>query len=244
MDRVDQMQYGAFRRQMYALFGNSLLRPLGKEAANLLDASFWLSFPLDASNERIESGITGLANACNKIASNQGDDAVDALAIEYTRLFIGPGTPLAPPWESLYVGCNEKSCADDGSGDAAGSAGSAVLFGRPTFEVKEMMRKRGLSLGPDIHQLEDHIAVEMLCLAASIEGLEVSGVTRDVIEGDLNFIEQHPLSWIEPLTRRVQATEEYGFYGSLLELCWGFMIDDVAILGEITSSLEAGADAR
>ena len=69
---------------------------------------------------------------------------LEAARSDYMALFVGPGTPLAPPWESV---CRHKD--------------EALVFQKETLEVRAAYRELGLQVEKLHHEPDDHIAYEL-----------------------------------------------------------------------------------
>jgi TorA maturation chaperone TorD len=202
------------RSELYAFFGNSLLKVMTEQSAVGLDPAFWEGFPLEASGGHLRSGLDGLVACARGLAALDRAQAVERVGVEYTRLFVGPGRPAAPPWETLY------------------REGGAVLFGQPTFDMRRLFAARGLRAGADSHQFEDHLGFELLYLGASGAGFPERGPSPESAAQQRDFIRAHPLSFIGPLLEAAREAATVGYYPALVELVWGYLLWDLALLGE------------
>ena len=117
---------------------------MSDESSAGLDSEFWHGFHLEAANEHMKHALAGLLRVTESLAPLPHVDAVLTVAAEYTRLFIGPSTPPAPLWESLY------------------REGDGYLFEQPTFDMEQILREHGLALDEGTHQFEDHLGIELL----------------------------------------------------------------------------------
>lgn len=212
----------------YAFLGNSLLRPLSQTADVGLDAAFWAAFPsFDAP------GVVEAADALARWAERDAadgrlrDERIRDVSVEYTRLFIGPPKPAAPPWETMNRG-----------------DGVTVGFGEPTFEMRRLLREAGLELVNSNHQYEDHLGIELLylselCRRAAAEAAGWGGraaaddavdTVRSVAGGTGSeapagaaeraraFAVEHPGAWVDALAARVAAAAPGGYHAGLLAL--------------------------
>lgn len=93
---------------------------------------------LDASSEPCAAG-------CPQPAL---ENAVRAVSVEFTHLFMGPPSPACPPWETYYR-----------------ETGTKNGFGRATFEMREILRGLGLRASGPGNQFEDHAGLELLVLS-------------------------------------------------------------------------------
>lgn len=112
------------------------------------------------------------------------DAAVETLAVEYCRIFIGPRSHLSPV-ESVVLG-------------------EGRLWGPSTEKVAEFYRAAGLAPAQDSRILPDHISMELDCLAQ----LEES----DRHDGAVAFARGHILRWLPALTQHVQQRATAAFY--------------------------------
>ncbi|MES9971289.1 MAG: molecular chaperone TorD family protein [Candidatus Thiodiazotropha sp.] len=140
-------------------------------------------------------------------------EVVEELAIEYTRLFIGPG-PHVSPHESIF------DQAEDGMGG---------LWGAKTVEVKKFIQATGLEYGNDFNGLPDHISVELEFMQ-KLTGWEADKwlqKDRESAEYCLlvqhKFLQQHLLSWVDQFCDAVIDQAETPFYGVMAELTKQFM---------------------
>lgn len=148
-------------------------------------------------------------------------DPVTALSVEYTRLFIGPPSPAAAPWETFYR--NEEVTSG---------------FGHATIEMRDALRSAGLQVSNKNNQYEDHIGIELLYVShlcsstqqfepnaqtspaqtsPSLVG-EASSLNEELSGEDIEFIKVHPLSWIGKLQEKVRLSASQSYYDHLLGL--------------------------
>lgn len=184
--------------EVYGFVGNSLLKPMTQTLSVGLDYAFWESFP-DFGDEAIRACIDACGRYAEAAATRPRDEAVQQVAVEYTRLFVGPPSPAAPPWETMHRG-----------------EGVTVGFGQATFEMRELLREAGLELRNENRQYEDHMGIELLYLSECCRRF-AAGEAADEAALD-SFIERHPLSWIASLRGRVIEAFPDGYFTGLLAL--------------------------
>ena len=207
MTRLLQNDFN-FLADAYAFIGNSLLKPMSMTETVGLEAEFWEAFP-DFGNEGVLTAKKALVAWADARADRDRDQAVEDVSVEYTRLFIGPPSPAAAPWETMY-------------GDAPEGEKITVGFGAPTFQMRQLLRDRGLELSNENNQYEDHIGIELLYLselcrdvAHASEGSAEYDETRSQVA---QFIAEHPARWVDSLTEKVDATFPEGYLVRLLML--------------------------
>ena len=191
-----------------AFAGNSLLRPLSQTADVGLDADFWTAFPDFGSAEVAAATAELAAWAQRDVADDRSrEERVRDVSVEYTRLFIGPPKPAAPPWETMNR-----------------AEGVTVGFGEPTFEMRRLLREAGLELSNDNRQYEDHLGIELLYLsellrhAAEAQAAGEGAVAAEQLAAARSFAVEHPLAWADAFAEQVRAAAPDGYYVRLLAL--------------------------
>ncbi len=184
--------------EVYGFVGNSLLKPMTQTPSVGIDYAFWESFP-DFGDEAIRACIDACSRYAEAAATRPRDEAVQQVAVEYTRLFVGPPSPAAPPWETMHRG-----------------EGVTVGFGQATFEMRELLCEAGLELRNENRQYEDHMGIELLYLSELCRRLAAGEAADEAALA--SFIERHPLSWIASLRDRVVEAFPDGYFAGLIAL--------------------------
>ena len=136
------------------------------------------------------------------------------LAVEYARLFLGPGKHISPH-ESVH---HQREDGQWGK-----------LWGASTAEVKKLIEATGLSYSDDFKGLPDHITVEFefmqqltLCEEQAWEETDTDKVTtcRQV---EKKFIEEHLVRWIPVFCEKVIQEAELPFYRAVAALTRSFI---------------------
>ncbi len=147
----------------------------------------------------------------DSLSGRSDKDLLEELAVEYARLFIGPG-PHTSPYAAVYLG-----------GDGAS------LWGPETVWVKRFIEDAGFDYKPDFHGLPDHIAVELEFMKemtsfearALEEGNEARAQTS--LETEEMFLTRHMARWVPEFCRKVEADAQYSFYGEMARLTKDFI---------------------
>mgnify|MGYP002230537596 FL=1 len=136
--------------EAYAFIGNSLLKPMTMTSTVGLDPAFWEAFP-SFDDEAVAEAVAACARYAEGAVqrAEAGEDEPQRAAVEYTKLFVGPPSPAAAPWETMYRGKNVT-----------------VGFGQATFEMRELLREAGLEVRNVNNQYEDHLGIELLYLSS------------------------------------------------------------------------------
>lgn len=139
------------------------------------------------------------------------------LAVEYTRLFLGPKNHN-PPYESLY---NIKE------GEPRQIWGSAAV------EVKRIIEGSGLSFKEDYGGIPDHISIElefMQKLVKKEEGFweeqKYDSLLSKTIKIEKKFIDEHLEKWIPEFCQKVIKAAKLDFYRNLAEFTKDFIITE------------------
>ena len=185
--------------EAYAFIGNSLLKPMTMTSTVGLDPAFWEAFP-SFDDEAVAEAVAACARYAEGAVqrAEAGEDEPQRAAVEYTKLFVGPPSPAAAPWETMYRGKNVT-----------------VGFGQATFEMRELLREAGLEVRNANNQYEDHMGIELLYLSELCRR-EATGEGATESADIAAFIEQHPLAWIEPFLDRVSEAAPNGYFAGLL----------------------------
>lgn len=149
------------------------------------------------------------------------------LEVEYARLFVGPGRPVAHPYESVYR--------------------EGKTMGDCTLAVRQSYAAEGLA--PEGHSLPDHVALELEFMA-HLARREAEAWERDEEEEALAclrqqeaFLGEHLGRWLPRFCRRVLAGEAHPFYARLAQRAWEHVAQDMAQVRAFLGTAEL-ADER
>ena len=141
-------------------------------------------------------------------------ELLEDLAIEYTRLFLGPGRHISPH-ESIH---HEKDNSKWGQ-----------LWGDSTVEVKKFIETTGLEYETDYKGLPDHISVELEFMqqltlreeqAWGDSDADGAAYCRKIEE---KFIEEHLIPWVPEFCEKIMQEAELPFYRDLAALTRNFI---------------------
>lgn len=137
----------------------------------------------------------------------------ESLAVEYTRLFIGPGSHISP-YESVFVNVD-------------GSEGG--LWGEKTVEVKKFIETAGFDYQADFSGLPDHIGAELEFMQklAETEACLRSGGHGEradwCLEVQKRFIDEHLSKWVPDFCDAVIERAELPFYAEMAKVTRSFI---------------------
>lgn len=139
------------------------------------------------------------------------EELADELAVEYARLFIGPGKHIYP-YESAY------NCGKAGPHSDAGT------------RVKNIIESLGLQYRADFRDNPDHISVE-LELMARIAAEEAGAWDKDefkkaaaFLELEERFVNEHLIKWVPEFAEKVIEAAVLSFYRETAELTREYII--------------------
>jgi len=127
--------------------------------------------------------------------------AVEALAVEYCRLFIGP-QPVSPPY-------------------ASAQGGEVLLGGRPRTRLEAFLARHGVP-APDLAwriASPDHIAVELAVLARLYAGDAPAAVVQELLT-------QHLWPWAPAWLADVASATRYQLYRTAARLGMALLGDE------------------
>ena len=143
-------------------------------------------------------------------------DIAEDLAIEYTRLFLGPGKHISPH-ESVQL-----------------KRGSGILWGSETSEVRQAYRAAGFDIGEPETKIPDHLSVELdfLSILAREEAQAWAEQDQDRTAKFLHlqhgFITRHLGKWAARFCAKVKEESEFAFYPAFADLLRGFLSGEKA----------------
>ncbi len=159
-----------------------------------------------------------LAELAHRLGESFAAQDMETLLIDYTALFIGPSQPSAMPYASFWL------------------TGDPSMRHEATMSVLDFYEQGGFDLSEDLHELPDHVAVELEFLYLLTyrlnqtksdddqEGLPAVGTLRH------RFVIEHMGSWIGPFADAVNAGACTAFYRELARLTKRFLYLEAGLL--------------
>ncbi len=168
-------------------------------------------------------GELGFMSKLKQMFEDDADHLLDRIKNEYTRLFIGPQSLPAPPWESVY------------------KSKERLLFNADTLAVREAYLKRGLLPSGYPNEADDHLSTEldfMFLMADEMRELFESGKDSgeqisDLVKSQLLFLEEHLLTWVSQFAKDIQKSESMLMYPQMANLLHVFLAEDARALRSI-----------
>jgi TorA maturation chaperone TorD len=141
-------------------------------------------------------------------------ELLDDLAVEYARLFLGPGKHISPH-ESVHYRKDDVQ--------------SGQLWGESTVQVKKFIESSGLTYQSDYKGLPDHISVELEFMQQVTlqEGQAWAEEDKDTalncLKNEMKFIEEHLVRWVPVFCEKVIQEAELPFYREIAGLTEKFV---------------------
>lgn len=140
------------------------------------------------------------------------------LALEYTRLFVGPSQGYVPPYESVHVDTRQAYYGLNGSSQPPDDRLARLLFGPSTLAVQQAYAAAGLAIAPDQGELPDHISLELqfmhhLCNREA-EAWNQNNVNQALEwrQHQRFFLTRHLRVWVPGFCAQIQAATDHPFY--------------------------------
>jgi TorA maturation chaperone TorD len=191
--------------------------------------------PTSALLQQMKSPVfrEGLASAGlnleEELLNQPEEKLLEDLAVEYTRLFLGPGQHISPH-ESVH---HEIDGGDWGR-----------LWGKSTVEVKKFIETAGLEYTSAYTGLPDHICVELEFMQEVIKRELQAWKEKDregaiyCLKIEKKFIEEHMARWVPGFCDKIIEYAELSFYREMAKLTKSFMENEHREIGIYLSKAE------
>ena len=178
----------------------------------------------------LEAEVAAGISLSNTLTGNLEEELLEDLAVEYTRLFIGPGKHISP-YAAIYTG-------GDGSS----------LWNSATTSVQNFIRAAGFDYRPDFRDLPDHISVELEFMQ-HLTAREAAAWGKGDLEGakrlrrlEARFLTEHLANWIPAFCERITVEANHPFYRALAGLTQGVIRSELQRFEELNSALIPGEE--
>jgi TorA maturation chaperone TorD len=141
-------------------------------------------------------------------------ELLEDLAVEYARLFLGPGQHISPH-ESVHHKMEGVQ--------------SGQLWGELTAEVKKIIESSGLEYITEYSGLPDHISVELEFMQHVVMREEQACQDDDKAtallcqENEKKFVDEHLFRWIPDFCEKVVTEADLPFYREMAKLTRTFI---------------------
>ncbi len=206
------------RARLYQLLSSVYIKPPGADFLKSL--SGWVASldrsggPTQFLSRQMRYSLEELDGFFKKIDEGFWAESVEAISVEFTRLFRGVKRQYSPPppYESLY--------RED----------SGRVFGDLTFAVHREYRRFGLDLVDELNsEPPDHISFELdfmrlLChqeAEAWAKDNQDEALRLQLAERE--FLSQHLMTWLTELCDQIRKHDRLGLFRALADLTEGWI---------------------
>lgn len=177
------------------------------------------------------AGLDGADGSDVSIAVERLRDAVpdrESLKLDHARLFVGPFDLLAPPYESVYVGDENR------------------VMTEATERVQAAYREAGVDI--DLDEPADHVAAELeflfLLVTTEIEALEAGAfeAAAHYLKRQYEFLSDHLGRWVSEIAENMREHADTEFYRALADETRRFVEADGHLLADRLDRLETADD--
>jgi TorA maturation chaperone TorD len=172
------------------------------------------------------------------LSQKSEEELLEALAVEYARLFLGPGRHISPH-ESVH---HKRENGQWGQ-----------LWGDSTVEVKKFIEAAGFHYHTDFTGMPDNISVELEFMEAVTHEEEQAWGDGDTNRAfycrgiEKKFIEDHLVKWIPDFCNKVIREAELPFYRDIAVLTKHFIVfekEEINRSGNTSEELVSAEIAR
>lgn len=143
-----------------------------------------------------------------ELSVDHDEEAFVDLKAEYTRLFIGPHTPVVPPYESVYD--RKRSKQDWGT-----------MAGPTADDMNKLLDQEGLVITLEFAEISDHVAIELELMYYYLQQAYADEeIDQAYLDKANEFLHQHLNSWLIEfgvLVAKKTNSQMYRALGLLLE---------------------------
>jgi TorA maturation chaperone TorD len=142
------------------------------------------------------------------------EELAEDLAVEYTRLFIGPGPHLSPH-ESVNIEFPDPM--------------EATLWGPQTVKVKKFIEAAGLEYDDSFTGMPDHLSAELEFMQrlatkeAEAWAEPNEEFATNILKIEERFLDEHLSRWASRFSEKVIEMSEHPFYLRFAEMMKGFL---------------------
>ena len=233
------------RQVMYANLAESFLQPPAADFPPWRPPDRMLGrLPRQAGRPEVAEGLDMVREWHIAAATKSLSEVLGELRLDYTRLFMGPGQVLAPPWESVY------------------RSPKRLLFQEPTAQVRVFYRRHGLEVPRLNQEPDDHFGLELAFMAVLAErtvaavgksgrSLSQTGAARaaggdgkgqegvgpnpvaHLLAEQHRFLREHLGQWVNDFTQDVQKHAATVYFRGLALVARGLVLADEEWLAEL-----------
>ncbi len=180
---------------------------------SLADQDIFAEAPLGNSQPDVQAGLTLLQSWTQGARGGMTSQAFEDLCADYTRLMMGPGRVIAPPWESVYY------------------SDERLVFQEKTLQVRAWYQRFGLEAQNLHKEPDDHIGLELAFVAHLAHQALIALDQQDrtafetILAAQREFLSEHLLIWAPQWCDVVQAEAKTDFFRGIALLTRGILTE-------------------
>lgn len=217
MSLEDNKGDAACRSKCYEIFSELFYQPNKEE---LLSKKILIDLVDALVNLNLEA-----KQFAEKMINSINEYDAEQLTVEYSRLFVGPFTVLAPPYGSVYI--------DSGR----------ALMGDSTLDIMHLYREAGLVFRDGYKEVPDHITIELefLHFITYQELVALHSNNNDDLKKYLKtqvlFINKYFGKWILPFCEKILSSTENSYYRNLAECLQQFTQSEMERINNFSENI-------
>ncbi|MEH6651200.1 MAG: molecular chaperone TorD family protein [Motiliproteus sp.] len=184
------------------------------------------------SGPEFSAALKSLNLSLDEVTAAGSDKQIaEDLALEYTRLFIGPG-PRLSPHESLHI---EARFGEENA-----------LWGPTTVAVKKFIEGAGLTIDETFDGMPDHISAEFEFMQQLLEKEaqawrdQEDALAENILNIEKKFYDEHLSQWVCRFCDKTTAAAPHAFYKLFSAVTKSFVIFEEGTLKEIIDAADLG----
>ena len=200
-------------------------RPTATFIDALVEEGLAEEWPIGFAAAETRTGVRLMRSFC----AAWNEDMLPELEDDFNRLFVGPGHPLAPPWESYYLSHDH------------------LLFQEQTLAVRQAYRYFDLEAPQGSREPDDSLSLELFFMA-ELCGRCVNTFDAgpheargEILEALRQFAQSHILLWAPQCLQLVIEGAKLDYYRAAAFLTLGCLLEaDTVFAGLSGGSRETG----
>jgi TorA maturation chaperone TorD len=185
----------------------------------VLDEEIFSEVPFAGEQPDVISGSSLLCSWLSENKERGEDELLSDIQADYTRLFIGPGKVLAPPYESVHFSSDR------------------LMFQMETLQVRRWYAQFGLQSEKIYNEPDDHIGLEMVFMAHLATQAAVAARQGDdekldqLLEAQREFASKHLFRWAFRWCNQVHKEAHTDFFRGIALMTRGSLLELAEMLG-------------
>jgi TorA maturation chaperone TorD len=187
--------------------------------SSVFDEEMFSDVPFAGEHPDVISGSSLLCSWLSENKQKSKDELLNLIQADYTRLFIGPGKVLAPPYESVHFSLDR------------------LMFQKETLQVRQWYAQFGLQSEKIYNEPDDHIGLEMIFMA-HLAAQAASAVEQDdgdtlnrMLKAQHDFASKHLFRWAFKWCDQVWEQAQTDFFRGIAQITRGSLLEIAKMLG-------------